>query len=61
MDADHHWKEAIKYFDLAKAASSLFMRAYYQRIDDDEPLAGSTKNSERATERVLASRSAHMA
>jgi hypothetical protein len=30
--ADHHLKEATKYFDLAKAASSPFMRAYYKRV-----------------------------
>jgi hypothetical protein len=30
--ADHHLKEATKYFDLAKAASSPFLRAYYQRV-----------------------------
>jgi N-methylhydantoinase A len=30
--ADHRWKEATKYFELAKAASSPFMRAYYQRV-----------------------------
>jgi hypothetical protein len=29
--ADHPLKEATKYFDLAKAASSPFLRAYYQR------------------------------
>jgi hypothetical protein len=30
--ADHHLKEATKYFDEAKAACSPFLRAYYQRV-----------------------------
>jgi hypothetical protein len=30
--ADHDLKEATKYFDEAKAASSPFLRAYYQRV-----------------------------
>jgi hypothetical protein len=30
--ADHHLKEATKYYDEAKAAASPFLRAYYQRV-----------------------------
>jgi hypothetical protein len=30
--ADHHLKEATKYFDEAKVAASPFLCAYYQRV-----------------------------
>jgi hypothetical protein len=35
--ADHDLNEATKYFDEAKAASSPFLRAYYQRVAERYP------------------------